>query len=194
MLYPIELWVQPFIYRHSVPAPTARRDNLILKLDTAWIKRRQSMPDIARLWQKTQFSNSIRYTPSGTYFARLRVNGKLIRKALKTDVLSAAKLRQSGFEKVERQGAESRTNVSRGKLTFGEALEIYRQRINGAVTLKQRSKDHSAERIAALRNSWPDLEKTDIRKVTKADCMNCGASFGHGASPTACNITQSRAS
>ncbi|MCX6924520.1 MAG: site-specific integrase [Verrucomicrobia bacterium] len=119
----------------------------------------------------------------------MRVNGKLIRKTLKTDVLSVAKLRLADFEKVERQGAESHTNVSRGKLTFGEALEIYRQRINGAVTLKQRSKSYYAERITALRCSWQELEKTDIRKITKADCMNWAASFGRGSSSTAYNNT-----
>jgi integrase len=153
------------------------------------MKRRKAAPDTARLWQKTQFSNLIRYTPSGTYFARLRVNGKLIRKTLKTDVLSVAKLRLADFEKFERQSADTHTNATRGKLTFGEAMEIYRQRINGAVTLKQRSKDYYAERITALRSSWPDLEKTDVRKITKADCMNWAASFGHGASPTAYNNT-----
>jgi hypothetical protein len=31
--------------------------------------------------------------PSAVYFARLRIRGKLIRKTLKTDVLSVAKLR-----------------------------------------------------------------------------------------------------
>jgi len=38
-------------------------------------------------WQKTPFANLIRYVPSGTYYARLRVKGKLIRKSLKTDRL-----------------------------------------------------------------------------------------------------------
>lgn len=32
-------------------------------------------------WQKTQYSNLIRYVPSGTYYARLRVKGKLIRRS-----------------------------------------------------------------------------------------------------------------
>ena len=73
------------------------------------MKRRKAVPDIARLWQKTQFSNLIRYTTSGTYFARLRVNRKLIRKTLKTatDVHSVAKLRLADSEKLERQ----RTNL-----------------------------------------------------------------------------------
>jgi hypothetical protein len=67
------------------------------------MQRRKALPGTAGLWQKTQFSNLIRYMPSGTYFARLRVNGKLIRKTLKTDVLSVAKLRLADFEKFERQ-------------------------------------------------------------------------------------------
>ena len=68
-----------------MPATTSLLDDLILVLDTARMKHRKAVPGTARLWQKTQFSNLIRYTPSGTYFARLRVNGKLIRKTLKTD-------------------------------------------------------------------------------------------------------------
>jgi hypothetical protein len=40
--------------------------------------------DSCREWQKTKYSNLIHYVPSGTYFARLRVNGNLIRKILKT--------------------------------------------------------------------------------------------------------------
>ena len=100
-------------------------------------------------------------------------------------MLSVAKLRLADFEKSERQSTESHANVSRGKLTFGEALEIYRQRINGAVTVKRRSKNYYAERITALRSSWPELQKTDIRKITKSDCMNWAASFGRESSPTA---------
>ena len=48
-------------------------------------------------WQKTQYSNLIRYVPSGTYYARLRVKGKLIRKSLKTDLISVAKLRLTAW-------------------------------------------------------------------------------------------------
>jgi integrase len=143
----------------------------------------------AELWQKTQFANLVRYEPSGIYFARIRVHGKLIRKSLKTDVLTTAKLRLGDLEKFERQSAETQTNATRGKLTFGEALEIYRQRINGAVNLKQRSKDYYGERITALLGSWPELEKTDIRKLTKSDCVNWASSFGAKSSATAFNNT-----
>ena len=44
------------------------------------------------LWQKTQFANLLRYKPSKAYFARIRINGKLIRRKLATTVLSVTKL------------------------------------------------------------------------------------------------------
>ena len=47
------------------------------------MNERQAKPSAVpsdKEWQPTQYSNLIRYVPSGTYFARLRVYGKLIRK------------------------------------------------------------------------------------------------------------------
>jgi len=69
---------------------------LILLLDAARVRERQAEPkadESSNDWQTTQFENLIRYVPSGTYYARLRVAGKLIRKSLKTAVLSVALLR-----------------------------------------------------------------------------------------------------
>jgi hypothetical protein len=57
------------------------------------------------VWQKTSYANLVRYKPSGKYFARLRVRGKLIRRGLKTTSLPVAKLRLSDLEKAERQKA-----------------------------------------------------------------------------------------
>jgi hypothetical protein len=44
-------------------------------------------------WVKPPVANLVRYKPSGIYFARLRIRGKLFRHSFKTDVLSVAKLR-----------------------------------------------------------------------------------------------------
>jgi hypothetical protein len=40
------------------------------------------------LWLKTPFANLVRYVPSGIYFSRIRVWGKLIRRSLKTNRLT----------------------------------------------------------------------------------------------------------
>lgn len=56
-------------------------------------------PPTGQNWQKTQYSNLIRYVPSGVYFARLRVSGKLIVRSLKTHTLTVAKLKLADLER-----------------------------------------------------------------------------------------------
>jgi len=99
--------------------------------------------------QKTQFANLVRYVPSGTYYARLRVAGKLIRKSLKTDVLPVTKLRLGDLDKRERQRAESTDAAARGKMTVGDAVEIHKQRVAGDASLKPRTKEYDGQRLVA---------------------------------------------
>jgi hypothetical protein len=80
----------------------------------------QKQPDKDSDWQKTPFVNLLRYKPSQIYFARLKVKGKLIRRSLKTNQLTVAKLRLADLEKIERQKVQSVSAVSNGKMTFGE--------------------------------------------------------------------------
>ncbi len=167
-------------------------DIWILLLYTGCMSEKKARPVTAESdkdWQKTQYSNLIRYVPSGTYYARLRVKGKLIRRSLKTDVLSVAKLRLSDFEKHERQVAESRDSVAAGKLTMADAIKIHKQRLAGNVSLKPRTKDYCVQRITALLKSWPELERKEVRSITKTDCLNWAAKFGPGRSATAFNHT-----
>lgn len=49
--------------------------------------------DHGSFWKKTPFANLIRYGPSQTYFARIRVKGKLIRRSPKTKTLTWARIR-----------------------------------------------------------------------------------------------------
>lgn len=140
-------------------------------------------------WQKTQFANLVRYIPSGMFFARIRVAGKLIRKSLRTDVLSVAKLRLADFDKQERQQAESGAAAARGKMTVKDAIGMHRQRVAGDASLKPRTKEYHDQRIKALLKSWPGLDKRLIRDITKTDCLYWAAKFGADASPTAFNHT-----
>jgi hypothetical protein len=75
------------------------------------------------LWQRTPVANLVRYVPSGIYFARARVRGKLIRKSLKTTKLSVAQLRLNDLLKDERHRAEARGPLTSGKMTFGHATQ-----------------------------------------------------------------------
>src|ERR1039458_2500745 len=85
---------------------TVQYCHLILLLYTGAMKRSKS--EQPGPWPKTSYANLIRYVPSGTYFARIRIQGKLIVKSLKTDAISVAKLRLGDLEKGERQNVELR--------------------------------------------------------------------------------------
>jgi len=113
----------------------------------------------------------------------------LILKSLKTDRISVAKLRLADLEKGERQKAENQTAVAKGKMTFNEALEIFRERLKGDINLKPRSKDYRQERIAATVKSWPGLESRDVRQINRHDCQEWARRFAQNCSAIAFNNT-----
>lgn len=142
-----------------------------------------------KCWQKTSFANLVRYAPSGMYFCRIRVQGQLIRKSLKTDVLSVAKLRLTDEEKKHRQLAQRQQAIQRGRgqMTFGDALEIYRARLRANPDIKSKTKDYYEQRLVSLLRTWPGLEKTNVRDLSKQTCLDWAARYE--GSSTAFNNT-----
>ena len=128
-------------------------------------------------WQRTHFANLVRYKSSKTYFARIRIDGKLIRRSLDTTVLSVAKLRLADLEAGERKQAEHQVEATDGKMTVGYAVATFRHRLAGDATVKPRTREYHEERIKALLKSWPGLEQTEIRHVTKSECLDWAAKF-----------------
>ena len=131
------------------------------------------------VWQKTACANLYRYKPSGTYFAHIKIRGKLIRRSLKTKLQSVAKMRLGDLEKSERQTADSATAVAGGKMTFGDALAVFRVRLQGGQTKakKPRSKAYREERSTALLKSWPTLEKSTSEPMESAEAWRPARSF-----------------
>lgn len=128
-------------------------------------------------WQKTSFANLIRYEPSGTYFARLKVGGKLIRRSLKTEVLTVAKLKLADLEKRERGKLETTERVAGGKATFKDLLAEYRQNLANDVEIKPRTRTYREECIARILKSWPGVESLDVRKITEKQCADWAGKF-----------------
>jgi integrase len=139
-------------------------------------------------WQ-TVGENLVRYVPSGTYYARIRAGGKLHRQSLKTDVFSIAKQRLSDLEKSLRQMTERQTEVSKGRMTFGDALAIFQQRKQGDATLAPNTKRYYEDLSKALLKSWPELKEMDIRKLSKHECITWAGRYAEQVSATAYNNT-----
>ena len=121
-------------------------------------------------WQKTPVANLVRHVQSGNYYARIRVRSKLIWKSLKTDRISVAKLRLGDFHKEERQRASAQAAVSRGKMTFGDALAAYQQKLQNDPNIKPKTKEYYEFRSKALLESWPDLKGKDVSKISRSEC------------------------
>jgi site-specific recombinase XerD len=149
--------------------------------------KQQSPEKQASVWQKTQYSNLVRYTPSGGYYARFRVGGKLVWKSLDTDKISIAQIRLPDLLKEYRQRSQQDREVRRGKMTLGDALQIVLQRIQGNPGRKPRTKTNAEERIRALKRTWPELERLDVRQIKKSDCLAWAAKVGASVSPTRFN-------
>lgn len=140
-------------------------------------------------WVKTPFTNLVKYAPSGTYFARIRIHGKLIVRSLKTQVLSVAKLRLNDLEKAERSASERTAEAPQGKMLVSEAAKILQTRIEGDASLKPKSRTYYQQRLTALFKSWPELKNRDVRAITQSDCLDWAATFSTATCSTAFNNT-----
>jgi len=77
--------------------------------------------------------------------------------------------------------AEHSVAYEGGKMTFADALAIYRQRLHGDPSLKPRTKAHREERISVILKTWPGIEKMDVRKITKQDCLMWAGNYKSSA-------------
>jgi integrase len=117
------------------------------------------------------------------------VGGKLFRESLKTEVFSVAKLRLADFIKEKRSEFGVEVRVDAGKMTFGNALDIYRQRLDGDPDLKEGAKIYRRKCIVALLKSWPDLEASSVGKISKDACLAWADKFAKAYSATVYNNT-----
>ena len=148
-------------------------------------------PESTRLWTKAPVANLVRYEPSGIYFARAKVRGKLIRKSLDTNVLSVAKLRLADVLDTEHKALAASNTKIIGRMTFGEALSLFEERQKTSTEIKERSKEYNQRCAKALLRTWTGLKEADIKRITKQDCLNWRAAFGARYSATVVNGTLS---
>ena len=140
---------------------------------------------------RTVGKNLRMYVPSGVYHARVRAGGKLHCQTLETDVRSIANVRLADLEKNLRQMVERQDKLTKGRMTFGEALALFEQRKNADATLAPNTKLYYENLAKALLKSWPGLKALDIRKLTEHDCLIWAGKFADSVSASAFNNTVS---
>ena len=123
----------------------------------------KSFPRVAYLLQ---------YVPSGMFYGRVVVNGKIIRQKLDTAVFTTAKLRLGDYLKTHRKRA-ARAVVN----TVAEARAKYEAEVAADHTLKDGSKLYRRNCVKALLRTWPGLDAKAPAKLTEADCQEWAGRF-----------------
>ena len=139
-------------------------------------------------WERTRLQNLVRHK-SGRYYARAFAGGKEVWKSLKTSHFSVAQARLAEFLKEHRQHVSNGNDEVSAKMTFGQAAEIHLRNLDEKLSIKPRTREYWLQRLTALMKSWPDLKKTEIRKITPANCKRWASGYGKNASPTNYNNT-----
>ena len=110
--------------------------------------------------------NLLQYVSTGLYFARVKVNGKLIRRGLNTKVFEDAKLFLHDF-----LTRETKTrHVTGAPSTIGEAKGLYEVSLEHDPTLSPQSLYYRKNCIKRLFKSWPGLEAMKPRAITPRQC------------------------
>jgi integrase len=128
------------------------------------------------LWTKSGIG-LYRYNPSGKYFARVRVGGRLYRSALGTCDYQLARRKLSDFKR-----DLGRTDARAGRTSFGAVLDKYDETIGGLSASSQKDKRAI---ISKLKSTWHAIDALPVRVIKPSDvsawlsrhCGDKGASY-----------------
>ena len=114
----------------------------------------------------------LQYVPSGVYFGRVKINGKIRRESLETETFTTAKDKLRDFLSDKRKEA---SRVVAG--TFSVARDEFERAVEADHTLKDASKRYRKNCVKALLRTWPTLDETPPEKISELDCREWAAKF-----------------
>src|SRR2546426_889654 len=110
--------------------------------------------------------NLLQYVSTGLYFARVKVNGKLIRRSLTANTFEEAKLALHDFVSKEAK----KRHVTGAPVTFGEARGLYESSTDNDHTMSEQSRVYRRNCIKRLLKSWPGLGEMKLRSIGRTQC------------------------
>lgn len=124
-------------------------------------------------WRSFKFPNLLQYVKTGTYYGRVKVNGKITRRTLHRDgeaeiSFTTAKLRLGDFIKKHRTAKQ----ISG---TFADARARYEARLGVSGAVNELSRVYRHYCIKKLLKSWPGLDQTRLEKITPMGCEEWAA-------------------
>jgi integrase len=112
----------------------------------------------------------MQFIPSGIYYARAKISGKIFRRSLETDVFTEAKVKLP--DKLKEFNTPKATPG-----TFEQARLDYESDLENDYTLSDGSRKYRKARIAALLKSWNGLDGLALDKISVTACRKWASSF-----------------
>lgn len=139
----------------------------------------------SKTWTPTNRKNLYRHH-TGTYYARLRLNGKQTWRSLRTKVKGVAESKLDELRATSERQAENPASI--GELrTMNDLLRIREAEIENDPSKKKSTKRYWREIHSSLRETWPDFDSLSIRKISPDDCSKWSAKFASTFSNTRYN-------
>jgi len=130
---------------------------------------------------------------NGRYYVRTFAGGKEKWASMKTRLLTVAKNRMKDHvDASERLKASGEAQVAAGSLSFGNALETYRKRLENA-DIRPNTKAFREAGIKLVLRSWTGIEKSNVRKITSRSVEEWLREFWTTAKPYVPNNAKSAA-
>ena len=114
-------------------------------------------------------SNLSRAEGSGTYFARAKVGGRLIRQSLGTKNKRVARLRLAKLLR-EIQSATPTHHANNGSVSLGALLAEFESEASSAPDLKPSTRCYYRRCVNAIRKTFPDALSCDVSRISEKDC------------------------
>ena len=133
------------------------------------------------IWWK-RGENLVQHTVTGTYYARVKQNGKTLRASLDTDVLTVARDRKDAKVK----------ELLKPKFvagTFEQYLTQFKSKTDSDGNLSPRGKDYRHRCMDRLVKSWPELSALPVNKITPEGCETWWNKYSKQYAPQFSNNT-----
>ena len=106
---------------------------------------------------------------------------------METTVFSVAKQRLPDKIREYRSCYESEKAFSNGRMTVGDAADVYLGKIEANPSLKPTTKRYYRWILDFIQRSWPTLSTTDVRKIGQRDCENWLTEYQKHYAPSVVN-------
>jgi integrase len=137
---------------------------------TARGKREEHLSSDGKWRSFPRVPHLLQYVSNGNYYARIKINGKVIRESLQTGVWTTAKLKLADFLK-ERLEGRNKTDAP----LFSEAVEVFRRELENDTAIKPQSRRYRLWCLQKLERTWPGLWQLRLDEITEPACKEWAA-------------------